>query len=58
MKIYIDFDETIFDSTELYNKFINIFNKYNIKKEYIEHELYDQNKNLDILANEIIKKIT
>lgn len=56
MKIYIDFDGTIFDSTKLYNKFINIFNKYNIKKEYIKHELYDQNKNLDILANEIIKK--
>lgn len=58
MKIYIDFDGTIFNNTKLYQKFINIFKKYNIKKEYINNimnENYEKNKNFDILGNKIIK---
>ena len=58
IKIYIDFDGTLFDSTKLYKEFINIFNKYNIDKLYIEkimNEEYKKIKSLDTLANKIIK---
>lgn len=58
IKIYIDFDGTLFDSTKLYEKFINTFNKHNIKKEYIENiieNIYEKEKNYDILAKKIIK---
>lgn len=57
MKVYIDFDGTLFDSTKLHKEFINFFNKYNIKKEYLEKIMnvdYEQDKNLDTLANKII----
>ena len=56
MKIYIDFDGTLFNNTKLYNKFINIFKKYNITEEYINNiTTKKQYKNLDILAKKIIK---
>ena len=32
MKIYIDFDGTLFNSTIQYKRFINVFKKYNIKE--------------------------
>lgn len=57
MKIYIDFDGTIFNNNKLYLKFINIFKKYNIKKESIDNIINNKSyKNLDTLAKEIIKK--
>lgn len=58
MKIYIDFDGTLYDTTNLYNKFISIFKKYNINKEYIDkimHESYNNDKTLDSIAKKIIK---
>ena len=53
MKIYIDFDGTLYNTTKLNNNFINIFNKYNIDKEYIK-KLMNNHKNYDNLANKII----
>lgn len=58
MKIYVDFDGTIFNSTKLYQNFIKTFNKYNINKEYIENimnEAYEKDKNFDTIAKKIIK---
>ena len=57
MKIYIDFDGTLFNNNKHYHKLINIFKKYNIKKEYINNLTKTKHyKNLDILAKEIITK--
>jgi len=59
MKIYIDFDGTLFNSTKLYKEFIKIFNKYNIKKEYIENyfnKKYQKEKNFDTISKKIIKE--
>ena len=53
MKIYIDFDGTLYNTTKLNNNFINIFNKYNIDKDYIK-KLMNNHKNYDNLANKII----
>ena len=55
MKIYIDFDGTLYNTTKLNKNFINIFNKYNIDKKYIK-KLMNNHKNYDILANKIIKE--
>ncbi len=55
MKIYIDFDGTLFNNNKHYHKLINIFKKYNIKEEYINNLTKTKHyKNLDILAKEII----
>lgn len=53
MKIYIDFDGTLYNTTKLNKNFIHIFNKYNINTEYIK-KLMNNYKNYDILANKII----
>ena len=53
MKIYIDFDGTLYNTTKLNKYFINIFNKYNIDTKYITN-LMNTYKNYDILANKII----
>lgn len=58
IKIYLDFDGTIYNSTKLYNEFINIFIKHNINKDYLENiikEYYQKEKNYIILAKKIIK---
>ena len=58
IKIYIDFDGTLFDSTKLCKEFINIFNKDNINKLYIEktiNKAYEKDKNFDTLAKKIVK---
>lgn len=55
MKIYIDFDGTLFNSTKLYNNFIKIFNKYNIKTSYTKN-IIQKSKNYDIAAKKIIKE--
>ena len=58
IKIYIDFDGTLFNSTKLYKDFINIFLKHNLKKEYLENiikENYHKEKNYIILAQKLIK---
>lgn len=58
IKIYIDFDGTLFNSTKLHQEFINTFTKHNIKKEYLEEIIkqnYEKEKNYDILAKKIIK---
>lgn len=55
MKIYIDFDGTLYNTTKLNENFINIFNKYNIDKEYIK-KLMNNHKNYDILANKLTKE--
>lgn len=54
MKIYIDFDGTLYNTNKLNQNFINIFNKYNIDTEYIK-KLMNNYKNYDLLANKIIK---
>lgn len=53
MKIYIDFDGTLYNTTKLTKNFINIFNKYNIDEKYIKKLMHNY-KNYDILANKII----
>ena len=55
MKIYIDFDGTLFDTHKLDNKFINIFTKYNIEKKYIK-TLINEIKNYTKIANILIKE--
>lgn len=58
IKIYLDFDGTIYNSTKLYNEFINIFIKHNINIDYLENiikEYYQKEKNYIILAKKIIK---
>jgi len=35
MKIYIDFDGTLFDTDKYENDFIKIYNKYGINKIYL-----------------------
>ena len=60
IKIYIDFDGTLFNSTKLHKQFINIFLKHNLKKEYLQKiikENYHKEKNYIILAKKIIKDI-
>lgn len=58
MKMYIDFDGTLFDSTIQYERLLNIFKKYNIEKDYIEElkkeDFYQKEKSYDVLAEKII----
>ena len=55
MKIYIDFDGTLFNNNKHYHKLINILKKYNITEEYINNLTKSKHyKNLDNLAKEII----
>lgn len=57
MKIYIDFDGTLFDSTKHNNIFKDLFSKYNVSNNYLEKVMeldYEHDKNLDHLANKII----
>ena len=53
MKIYIDFDGTLYNTTKLNNNFINIFNKYNIDKDYIKKLM--NNVGITIADREIVK---
>lgn len=55
MKIYIDFDGTLYNSTKLDKKFINIFKEYNIKEEYIEY-LINKIKNYNIITKKLINE--
>jgi phosphoglycolate phosphatase-like HAD superfamily hydrolase len=59
MKIYIDFDGTLFSSPTQYKRLINVFKKYNIEENYIKkvmkEEFYQKQKSFDILAQKIIK---
>ena len=55
MKIYIDFDGTLFNNNKHYHKLINILKKYNITEEYINNITKNKHyKNIDNLAKEII----
>lgn len=58
MKMYIDFDGTLFDSTIQYERLLNIFKKYNVDKDYIEElkkeDFYQKEKSYDVLAEKII----
>jgi len=56
MKIYIDFDGTLFDSTKHYQEYKNIFKKYNIDIESYSNKEYKKEKNYDILTKKIIKE--
>ncbi|MBQ2873018.1 MAG: HAD hydrolase-like protein [Bacilli bacterium] len=60
MKIYIDFDGTLFDSTIQYQRLINILKKYNISEDYIKtlmkEDFYKKEKSYDILATKIIEE--
>ena len=57
MKIYIDFDGTLFNNNLHYHKLIKILKKYNIKEEYINNLTTNKHyKNMDNLAKEIINK--
>ena len=55
MKIYIDFDGTLFNNSKHYKKIINILKKYNIHEEYINNLTSNKHyKNMDNLVKEII----
>ena len=57
IKIYIDFDGTIYNTTKLYQEYINLLKKYNINEEYFQNKLnknYQKNKNLNTITEYII----
>ena len=60
MKIYIDFDGTLFNTDKFYQDYLVILNKYNISSFEIDEmkkELFTNRKfNLDILTDYIISK--
>lgn len=60
MKIYIDFDGTLFNTDKFYQDYLDILNKYNISSLEIDEmkkELFTNRKfNLDILTDYIISK--
>lgn len=56
MKIYIDFDGTLFDSTKLHQEYKKIFNKHNIDIDNIFKKSYQQEKNFDVLTKKITKE--
>lgn len=60
MKIYLDFDGTLFNTDKFYQDYLNILNKYNISSfeiEKIKKELFKNKRfNLDILTDYIISK--
>ena len=55
MKIYIDFDGTIYNSNKLNQRFINIFKEYNINENYI-NKLIDSIKNYNIISKKLINE--
>lgn len=55
MNIYIDFDGTIYNTSKLNQKFINIFKEYNIPSTYI-NKLVNNMKNYNQVANKLIKE--
>ena len=60
MKIYIDFDGTLFNTDMFYQDYLTVLNKYNISSLEIDEmkkELFANRRfNLDILTNYIISK--
>lgn len=60
MKIYIDFDGTLFNTDKFYQDYLTILNKYNISSFEIDEmkkELFTNRRfNLDILTDYIISK--
>lgn len=60
MKIYIDFDGTLFNTDKFYQDYLVILNKYNISSfeiEKMKKELFTNRRfNLDILTDYIISK--
>ena len=60
MKIYLDFDGTLFNTDKFYQDYLVILNKYNIssfKIEKMKKELFTNRRfNLDILTDYIISK--
>ena len=60
MKIYIDFDGTLFNTDKFYQDYLDILNKYNISSLEIDEmkkELFTNRRfNLDILTDYIISK--
>ena len=56
MKIHIDFDGTLFDSTKHYQEYKGIFKKYNIDIESYFNKEYQKEKNFDSLTKKIIKE--
>lgn len=60
MKIYIDFDGTLFNTDKFYQDYLAILNKYNIssfKIDEMKKELFTNRRfNLDILTDYIISK--
>ena len=60
MKIYIDFDGTLFNTDKFYQDYLTILNKYNISSfeiEKMKKELFKNKRfNLDILIDYIIGK--
>ena len=55
MKIYIDFDGTIYNTDKLNQNFINIFIKQNIPLNYIKN-LINKYKDFDYISNKLIKE--
>ena len=60
MKIYLDFDGTLFNTDKFYQDYLVILNKYNISSfeiEKMKKELFTNRRfNLDILTDYIISK--
>lgn len=60
MKIYLDFDGTLFNTDKFYQDYLNLFQKYGLDEDLINNiklELFKTTKfNLDILTNYLVKK--
>ena len=56
MKIYIDFDGTLFDSSQYYSNYTNIFKKHNININEILNKTYEKDKNFDTISKKLIKE--
>lgn len=60
MKIYLDFDGTLFNTDKFYQDYLNLFQEYGLDEDLINNiklELFKTTKfNLDILTNYLVKK--
>lgn len=60
MKIYLDFDGTLFNTDKFYQDYLNLFQEYGLDEDLINNiklELFKTTKfNLDILTNYLVKE--
>ena len=59
MKIYLDFDGTLFNTDKFYQDYLNLFQEYGLDEGLIDNiklKLFKTTKfNLDILTNYLVK---